>query len=473
MEKRGGISKINSISKSKRDNYSKEEALKAKSRKISIYEGSAFSLMDGFGLRYITPYALFLGASNSFIGLLSSLPNLLGSLSQLPGSKVVERYSRKKIVVIGVLLQALMWLPLIAVGYSYLFLELSLVYSLVLLMVVYSFIIILGSFPGPAWSSWMRDLVPRNTSSYFGKRNMITGVVAIVCMFIAGWILGLSNSKLFFGFAIIFFLAFVGRAISTFLFTKKYEPKIQYTDGYYFSLLQFTKRMSQNNFGRFVIFMSLISFAVAIASPFFAVYMLKDLGFSYPIYTLIVMSSAVSILVFMPFWGKFADKYGEVETIKLTSFFIALIPFLWGVSYFLNLKAIILVLFLVATELFSGFIWAGLNLSSYTFIYKAVSRERMALCIAYNTILNAIGIFLGAIVGGKISSFTFPIFGMPAIIFVFVLSAGLRFLIVLVMSHMIKEVRQVEKFDKGEMIGLMNLFSPRYLVNHFVIRRAI
>lgn len=73
-----------------------ESALKENSKKLSIQEGSGYGVMNGFGLRYITPYALALGASNTIIGLLSSLPPFLGTLSQIQSSKLIEKVQRKK-----------------------------------------------------------------------------------------------------------------------------------------------------------------------------------------------------------------------------------------------------------------------------------------------------------------------------------------------------------------------------------------
>ena len=64
--------------------YMNENKKIQQAKTISIKEGSAASLMEGFGTRYITPYALYLGASNTQIGLLSSFPGLLGSLAQIP-----------------------------------------------------------------------------------------------------------------------------------------------------------------------------------------------------------------------------------------------------------------------------------------------------------------------------------------------------------------------------------------------------
>src|SRR3989338_11584143 len=95
------------------ESYIEEDKLKEEARKISLKEASSYSLMDGFGLRYITPYALALQLSRLQIGLLSSLPALLANFSQIFTPKLMEKHSRKKIVFLGMFLQSLMWLVLI------------------------------------------------------------------------------------------------------------------------------------------------------------------------------------------------------------------------------------------------------------------------------------------------------------------------------------------------------------------------
>lgn len=428
-----------------------ETFLKKKTAKLSIYEGSAASLMDGFGVRYITPYALAFGATNTHIGILSSVPNLIGNLSQLYGSRKIEKISRKKIVFWSVLLQALMWLPLIGVGFLYLFFNLSSEISSLLIILFYTLLIMFGAYAGPAWNSWVKDFVTENFDYYFGKRNKIAGTVSLICMSLAGLILwSFNESDKIYGFAIILFLAFLGRSVSAYLFTKHYEPPLVPKKDYYFSFWQFVKRMKENNFGRFVIFSTLISFSVSLAAPFFAVYMLKDLRFDYFSFMLVSISPTITTLLSMPFWGKFSDKYGNVVVLKICGSLIFLVPLLWLFVPLIEVYQKSFVLsYLIVVEAFSGFIWAGFNLSSAMFIFHAVSRERLALCVAYNSILVSIGSFAGAFIGGLISSFEKAIFGIYPLFLVFLISSILRLAFFVLLMPKIKEVRQVADF-KGK-----------------------
>ena len=93
---------------------------KEKTRKYSIKEGSAASVMSGAGESYITPYALELQANNAQIGFLTSLTGFLGPISQIYGSRLIEKYSRRKIVVTSVILQASMWLVILSLGFIFL-----------------------------------------------------------------------------------------------------------------------------------------------------------------------------------------------------------------------------------------------------------------------------------------------------------------------------------------------------------------
>jgi MFS family permease len=428
----------------------KEEVkLNRKARKASVKEGSFFSIMDGFGLRYITPFALALGATTRHIGILSSLPGLLGSLSMLKTNSLMMRYSRKKILTVAVFIQSLLWLPLILISAMYFIFGLNSQIAIWSLIIIYTLIIVAGSIGGPAWSSWMKDIVPKHIGAYFGFRNRIVGFVALMSMLAAGLILDqVGKTSIFFAFALLFGLAFFGRALSAYYFKKQYEPVYKYDKKSFFSFKDFVSKMFFNNYGKFVLFISLISFGVAVASPYFAVFMLRNLGFSYLSYTFVIFSGALSLLGFLPIWGKFSDRYGNVKTLKISGILIALVPFIFVYSYHIfKIRPELVVGYLIAAEIFNGFAWAGFNIGSGNFIYDAVSNEKVALCASYFNILNAFGAFAGAMLGGLLGVLPWSVFGFPALIMVFLLSGILRMLFALWFGLSVKEVRKVRIFD--------------------------
>jgi MFS family permease len=444
-----------------------EEELIEKSKKISVKEGCGWGVMEGFGSKYITPFAVAIKANNTQIGLLSSLPSLLGSFSELYTLKAMDKYSRKKIVFIGVLLQAIMWLILIGVGILYFVLNLNESIPQYSLIFIYTLLILFGAFASPAWTSWMKDLITKNKGDYFGKRSRIIGIISLSSFLIAGFILDyFKQTKIFVGFIILFSIAFIGRSISAYLMMKQYEPKLQPDKGAYFSLKEFIKKMPTNNFGRFVIYLSLVSLAVNIAGPFFAVYMLEELKFTYFHYVIVSLAGPVITFLSMPLWGKFSDKHGNVKIMKITGFFICLVPALWLLTIPLaSLGLTKIIIYLVLVELFSGFVWAGFNLSTGNFIYDAVSRQRVAICVTYLNILTSIGVLIGASLGGFISSKEFMILGLSSILFIFLLSTVIRLIVYFVMNRELKEVRgeiqefSVKKYAKYKIVHLTKIIE--------------
>lgn len=428
-----------------------KERLIEKTKKLSIKEGSLYSVHDGFGLRYITPFALQIGKNNPFInlfiGFLISIPSLLSNISQIFTSKLIERYSRKKIVSKGVFLQALMWLFIILAGSLFFIFKLSSTLSLLGVLIFYTLLILFGAFVSPAWVSWMKDIVVKDKGKFFGKRNKITGIIAIVTMLLGGIFLDFTEkSDIFIGFAILFFVAFLARASSSRLFKYHYEPKLKLHKGYYFSFKDFILGIPKHNFARFTLFTALFIFATSIASPFFSVYMLKELNFSYTYWIIVILSSSLSSFLSMSFWGRLTDRYGTIKIVKVTGFLIPLVPLFWVVSPFLFSNSNVFY-YLIAVELFSGFIWAGYNLGTANFIYSTVTRERVALCSAYYNVLHGIGVFLGATLGGISSSLNNgSLFGFNSIIFVFLISGILRWVVYFAMVNRFNEVAKVREF---------------------------
>jgi MFS family permease len=434
---------------SKKGELSKEEEQKLieKTKKLSILEGSAYSVMDGFGFRYVTPYALSVGANNTQISLLSSLPGLFGHFSQLLTFQFMKKFPRKKIIFWGVFLQSLMWLLLIAAGIPFFVYGFKNNLSADLIIIVYTLLVLFGSFAGPAWTSMMRDLVPVDRGKYFGKRNQVIGAVALICMFIAGFLLDyFKQTHIYLGFIVMFLVAGVGRFVSSLLFKKHHDPKFQVDDTKYFSLFDFIKKMKENNYGRFVLYYSMVSFSVAIASPFFVVFMLKDLGFNYSQYMITVVFNSLSTLLLMPLWGKFADKYGTVEVMRITGFLIPLLPFLWLITPLVHNIAYAVILIIVL-EIYSGFVWSGFNLAASNFVYDAVSKERLALCSSYLNIINGFFALIGALIGGYLSSHDFSILGLSPLLTLFVLSSIARFAVYFAYSSSVREVREVKVFE--------------------------
>jgi len=412
-----------------------EEKL-AKTRKYSILEGSAASVMSGTGDSYIVPFALALNATNAQIGFLSSFVSLFGSISQTLSSRLVYYFPRKKIVILSVFAQATIWVLITLLG---LFYQLGFIDQPVSwLIVFYSISAIVGALGGPAWFSLLGDVVPEKIrGKYFSKRNKICGSVSMTTALLAAFALDFFKGYGFLitGFLALFWLAALGRYISAYYFTKHYEPKTKITQDKYFTFFQFIKKAPTNNFGKFTIYIALINLSTVFASPFVAVYMLNELHFSYVWFTIVNLSASIFSILSMSFWGKIGDKYGNKRLLKIGAIIIPFSILFWLISP--NPYIIIF-----TAQLVGGVGWAAFNLAASNFIYDSVTPQRRPICVAYYNMVNGVGIFIGASMGGLFLEHIKVSF-MNIFLFVFLISGLTRIIISMVMLPQIKEVRQV------------------------------
>ncbi len=436
-----------------RDKLEKERTMN-----LSIKEGSFTSAMSGLGDSYVTPYALTLNANNAQIGFLSSFVGLISPLSQLFGSRLMEKYPRKKIIVIFVLFQALVWIPILLLSFL-LWKNLLVKYLPILLILFYSLYAVFGAVAGPSWFSLLGDIVPEKIrGKYFSKRNRINGSVALISTLIAAFLLDYFKTKglILIGFSILFFLACIFRLISDYLFSKHYDPEFKLQDGYFFSIFQFAKKSTSNNFGKFVIFVSLINLATAIAGPFFTVYMLKDLHFSYTTFMLVNISSSIFSLLSFPLWGRISDKYGNRELLRIGSVLVPFLPIFWLVSsspYYLAF----------VPQLIGGIGWAAFNFGASNFIFDSVSPQRRGLCVAYYNIFVGIGIFIGASLGGLLANYLSISF-MNKLLFIFLISGITRLLIVFIFLPLIREIREVKEAKRNPVLYFKELMPMKGVV---------
>lgn len=370
-----------------------------KSLKFSFLDGVFASGMTGFTQEYFTPFLLVLNATARQVGLLSALPNLFAALVQLKSSDLSEKLrSRKKIIIFFVLLQALMLLPMavLAVRRS--------MYPGIFIAIVVLFTSF-GAIANPAWGSLMSDLIPsRKRGAYFGWRMRTLGFITAGMVFAAGCILNfMKRSNVFLGFAFIFFLAFLFRMVSWHYLKKMHEPHLEIKKEHYFSIVDFLLNVRKSNFAKFVLFVAVMNFSVNLASPFFSMFILRDLKFSYLLYTVITVTATLTIYLMIGRWGTQADRVGNLKVIKFTAPLIGIIPLFW----IINRNPV----FLIFAQIFSGFVWAGFNLCSTNFIYDAVTPQKRTRCISYFNVINGLALFCGAFLGGFLLKWLPPLFG--------------------------------------------------------------
>lgn len=432
-------------SRTRRPNRGDEESLRH-----SIRDGTAYAVMMGVGETYLSAFAVFLKASTPQIGLLAALPPLLGSLAQILSAGLGRVLGRRKPVILaGATLQALAWLPIALLPILF---PSAAVPLLIASVVLYH----CGAhLAAPQWASLMGDLVPmKQRGQFFARRTGIVALVTFLALTAGGLILHVSTTAgmTLAGFLILFGIAMLARGVSIYFLARMNDPAGHVAALHVPIRDSWWRQLGKSNFARFSVFYALMQFSVAIASPFFAVYMLRDLQFSYAQF---MANTGMSVLVqFLTLsqWGRISDVFGNRRVLSVTGILLPLMPLLWLVSP--NFW------YLLVAQMLSGLSWAGFTLGANNFLYDLIEPQKRATYLAVHNIIASIGVFCGALLGGYLGHTFASDTGLlnvstawfSPLLGVFVVSAVMRTIVLLILLPKIKEVRRVRPVSFSRVI---------------------
>lgn len=410
------------------------------SLRYSLWDAVFFSLMFGFGESYLSAYGVHLEASATQIGILATFPLWIGALTQRFGVFVMERSrSRRKILLTGVIFQALTWIPIALLPYM----TTSPANRSNLLILFTCTYFMGGHFVSPVWTSLIGDLVPPEIrGAYFGGRSRAAGLALIVSVLTAGlfldWARGMESAHI--AFLVIFLSATLFRLVSAYFLSRHEDPPYAISIEDRFTFFQFLRKLPSSNFARFSLFHAMIYFSSFLAAPYYIVFMLRELHFSYFQYTVLIITALIANVLTMQRWGKFGDRFGNRSILRTCSYGLCAIPFFWTLNHSFH--------FLIIVQAYAGFIWAGFQLGSSNFLFDAVSTKKRARCSAYLWILTASAIAFGSFLGGNFLDYVSHhdpssggIFPFTAI---FLLSGSLQLLVVALIGWRFQEVKDVE-----------------------------
>ncbi|MCE2465333.1 MAG: MFS transporter [Dehalococcoidia bacterium] len=367
-------------------------------------ENAMFALASG---GFMAAFALALGANNFQIGILAALP-FLTQVAQLPAILAVERLRRRKALGIPAgYITNLMWVPAGAVP---LLMETPGSGAILALMAIIAFRGLFAATWNTAWVSWMSDLVPRSAvGSYYGKRwAFIIGTVVAVSVaasfFVSWWTQTAPAGQQVYAYSFLLIggaLAFgVSGPSFSILASEPLMPNAASTDRSVFDIL--TKPFRDKNFSHLVRFLFAWNFAANLAIPFFAVYMLRDLGYSLPTVIGFTVLSQFTNLLAMRMWGPFADRAGSKPVLSMSASLYLLAIVAWPFAtlpdpHFFTLPLI------AAIHMLAGIAAAGVTLTVGTLALKVAPEGEETPFLGVAGIATSLGIGLGPIVGGLLA----------------------------------------------------------------------
>jgi len=159
----------------------------------------------------------------------------------------------------------------------------------------------------PAWNSLIRDIVPRDIlGRFFSNRLMMSSAAAMAFTLAGGkfvdlWKAAYPTGSLY-GYSILFTTGLVAGIISVYAISRL--PEQQMVLAREQSLTQLLMEpVNDGNFRKLLAFIATWTFAVNMASPFFIVYMMRRLGLSLTLVTLLTITSQTVNLLFLRIWG--------------------------------------------------------------------------------------------------------------------------------------------------------------------------
>jgi MFS family permease len=421
-----------------------------RSLRHSLKDAIAFGTMTGTGETYFSAFALFLKATTPQIGLLASLPPLLASLVQLLSAWIGRLTGqRKAIILAGAGLQALSWIPILTLPLLFPGDAVPLMIGCVVLYQCGANLVT------PQWSSLMGDIVPpRRRGRFFALRTRLVTAVTFASLLFGGFVLHRfsRDDNTLTGFVILFGIAACARLVSVYQLSRMHDPKGHVAALEFPFSRSWLSRLRHSNVVRFSVFFALTQFSVSIASPFFTVYMLRDLEFSYLAFTVNTATAIFAQFLTLARWGRISDVFGNRRILAATGILVPLMPILWVFSS--NFW------YLVAVQAVSGFAWAGFSLSASNFVYDLILPERRATYLAIHNVIASIGIFSGAMLGGYLGAVLptgIEILGMQftwlsPLIGVFVISTLARAVVVIALIPKVREVRPVRNISLSQLI---------------------
>jgi MFS family permease len=179
---------------------------------------------------------------------------------------------------------------------------------------------------------------------------------------------------------------------------------------------------------------------VAISAPFFALYMLRDLQFTYLQYSFNSIASIATQFVMLRYWGRIADRFGNHAVMVICSCIIPAVPLLWLLSpnYY----------YLIVVQMVSGLCWSGFTLCTINYLYDIRPHQtNFALYAAVQSGTSALLVFAGGMLGGyvarhapEIAATLAALWQPDSVLFVvFVTSALLRVVVVVGFVPRLKE----------------------------------
>ncbi|PIN80263.1 hypothetical protein COV11_04415 [Candidatus Woesearchaeota archaeon CG10_big_fil_rev_8_21_14_0_10_30_7] len=302
------------------------------------------------------------------------------------------------------------------------------------------------------------EIIPKKIrGSFMAYRDRALITVKMITILAAGFFIDRMSDKIF-GYNVLFSIAlFFG--LGSIYYINRLEVKQKPLHKIY-HFKDFFK--TEGPFRKFLVYSVFFDFAHMICSPFFIVYLLKNVGLSLGTFSLVIMLEALASIFTQKRLGKFSDKYGDKKVHMICLVGAASTPLLY--LLFIHPSTVWM---LIPVSIINGFTWGGYNLTRRNLLLDVTSTGDREIQIAEYRTLTAFPMFIAPLIGGLIADkLTFVLSGLPLLFAIaFILRALSGLLIFRVTDMRVRSEKSTVKIFEEF------LHFPHFTVHHFSNQR--
>lgn len=363
------------------------------------FSGGGTALTTGV---ILTAFALHLGASNAMVGVLASAP-FLTQLLQLPAILMIERQRARKRISVHASIAGRTMLAVMAMTAF-----LSGTTSLYVFLAAQIILCGMGAIGGCAWNAWMRDIAPEDRlGTVFAKRTLYLTGINLALGLAAAFALERTpegSQARDYAFAAMFAIGCVTGMISARIVAAMPEPQMPPPEGPVRLGPLLRQPFRDGNFSRLLVFVASWQFAVNLATPFFTVFIVRQLHFDVSFVLVLNVVSQLANLLALRSWGTLSDRFANKSVLAVCApaYILAIVGMI-GASQLQGQTLI--ASWLIALHVVMGAAIAGVTLSSTNIALKLSPKGSATSYVAVNAIVTAIAAGLAPILGGLLADF--------------------------------------------------------------------
>lgn len=344
---------------------------------------------------FSTGFALLLGATPFELGVMGALP-FVSQLFQFVGAYLVERTgTRRSLAAVTAGISRALWGLMALLPFLPALQGVDVWIFLGLLALSQALIGIAGN----AWTSWMTDLVPaRRRGRYFGVRNTIASVTAMISTWVAGRLLDhyrlLGDDAT--GYLLIMGIAVVTAIAGVVVLNRQPEPPMRKAERIDVGQM-FSAPLRNRPFRTFSLIALAWAVVTGIAAPFFNAFGLQTLQLDFAQLALFGIGTSIVSMVCQPWIGRLQDRYGDRTVMIWCTFGVTMLPWGWVAST----PTFLIPLWI--TSLLAGLFWPGITQGWLNMLMeRAPADGRGAYLAAFNA-LSGVGTISAGLLGGVLA----------------------------------------------------------------------